>query len=40
MEEYEGLHSKKESWEIFFINLIICTVLVLIGSFLLGMLWD
>lgn len=36
MEEYEGLHSTKESWKIFFVNLIICTLILLIGSFLLG----
>ncbi|MFR9694849.1 hypothetical protein ACL02V_29490 [Bacillus mobilis] len=33
MEEYEGLHSIKESWKIFFINLTICIATVLLVGF-------
>ncbi len=33
IEEYEGLHSIKESWKIFFINLTICIVSVLLVGF-------
>lgn len=33
MEEYEGLHSIKESWKIYFMNLTICIVILLLFGF-------
>ncbi|PFJ30562.1 hypothetical protein COI92_06110 [Bacillus anthracis] len=33
MEEYEGLHTIKESWKIYFINLTTCIVILLLFGF-------